>query len=123
LHGLFFEGLRGDDTGFAEHLHQEVDEPFSLSSVLTEHPKREGRLHIGADGRVEFRLGLLTDEIIERTLAAFGTLTMSGALVRLGSASARVEGIALQPGLHPLVRSTTYPLSWMSVVFGDAYRQ
>jgi CRISPR-associated endoribonuclease Cas6 len=78
--------------------------------VLTEHPKREGRLHIGADGRVEFRLGLLADEIIERTLAAFGALVMNGTSVRLGSTNARVEGIAFQPGTHPLVRSTTYPL-------------
>ena len=34
---------------------------------------------------------------------------MSGAPVRFGNASARVEGIAFQPGTHPLVRSTTYP--------------
>jgi CRISPR-associated endoribonuclease Cas6 len=46
LHGLFFEALRGHDTRFAEHLHQEVDKPFSLSGALTEHPKREGRIHV-----------------------------------------------------------------------------
>jgi CRISPR-associated endoribonuclease Cas6 len=109
LHGLLFEVLRGHDASFAEHLHREVDKPFSLSGILTDYPKREGRLHIGADGRVGFRLGLLTDEIIEHALAAFGTLAMSGAPVRFGSASARVEGIAFQPGTHPLVRSTTYP--------------
>jgi CRISPR-associated endoribonuclease Cas6 len=109
LHGLFFEMLRGHDASFAEHLHQEVDKPFSLSGVLTEHPKREGRLHIRADGRVEFRLGLLADEIIGHALAVFGALAMSGTPVRFGSASARVEGLAFQPGAHPLVRSTTYP--------------
>jgi len=109
LHGLFFEVLRGHDAAFAEHLHREVDKPFSLSGVLTEHLKRDGRLHIGADGRVEFRLGLLTDDIIEHTLAAFGALAMSGTPVRFGTASAHVEGIAFQPGTHPLVRATTYP--------------
>jgi CRISPR-associated endoribonuclease Cas6 len=109
LHGLLFEVLRRHDASFAERLHHEVDKPFSLSGVLTEHPKREGRLHIRADGRIEFRLGLLTDEIIEHALAAFGSLAMSGAPVRFGSASARVEGIAFQPGTHPLVCSTTYP--------------
>jgi CRISPR-associated endoribonuclease Cas6 len=110
LHGLFFEVLRGYNAAFAEHLHQEVDKPFSLSGVLTEHPKREGRLHIGAEGRVEFRVGLLTDEVIEHTLAAFGALVMNGAPLRLGNASARVEGIAFQPGMHPLVGSSTYPM-------------
>lgn len=109
LHGLFFEVLRGHDAAFAEHLHREVDKPFSLSGVLTEHPKREGRLHIGADGRVEFRLGLLTDDIIEHTLAAFGALAMSATPVRFGNASAHVKGIAFQPGAQPLVRATTYP--------------
>jgi hypothetical protein len=64
LHGLLFEVLRGHDASFAEYLHREVDKPFSLSGVLTEHPKREGRLHIRSEGRVEFCLGLLTDEII-----------------------------------------------------------
>jgi CRISPR-associated endoribonuclease Cas6 len=77
--------------------------------VLTEYPKREGRLHIGADSRVEFRLGLLTDEVIEHTLAAFGARATSHAPVRCGSVSARVEGVAFQPGMHPLVRSSTYP--------------
>jgi CRISPR-associated endoribonuclease Cas6 len=59
---------------------------------------------------VEFRIGLLDDEVIEHTLAAFGALAMSGEPVRFGNASARVEGIAFQPGTHPLVRSTTYPI-------------
>jgi hypothetical protein len=80
LYGLLFEVLRGHDASFAEHLHREVDKPFSLSGVLTEHPKREGRLHIRSEGRVEFCLGLLTDEIIEHVLAAFGALAMSGTL-------------------------------------------
>src|SRR5262249_27085762 len=110
LHGLFFEVLRGHDAGFAEYLHQEVDKPFSLSGVLTEHPKREGRIYIGPEGRVEFRLGLLSDEIIEHALAAFGALPTSGAPVRLGNASARVEGLAFQLGTHPLVGSSTYPM-------------
>jgi CRISPR-associated endoribonuclease Cas6 len=109
LHGLLFEVLRGHDASFAESLHREVEKPFSLSGVLTEYPKRDGRLHIGADGRIEFRLGLLTDEIIEHALAAFGALAMRGASVRFGNVSARVEGIAFQPGTHPLVRSNTYP--------------
>jgi CRISPR-associated endoribonuclease Cas6 len=52
---------------------------------------------------------LLTDEIIERALIAFSALAMSGAPIHFGSANARVEGIAFQPGTHPLVRSTTYP--------------
>jgi CRISPR-associated endoribonuclease Cas6 len=110
LHGLFFEVLRGHDPSFAERLHQKVDKPFSLSGVLAELPKREGRLYIGAEARVEFRLGLLTDEIIESALAAFGALAMNGSPVRFGNASARVEGIAFQPGTHPLVHSTTYPI-------------
>jgi CRISPR-associated endoribonuclease Cas6 len=109
LHGLFFEVLCGHDAGFAEHLHQAIAKPFCLSGVLTEHPRREGRLLIPADARLEFRLGLLTDDLIEHTLAAFGRLAMSGAPVRFGNASARIEGIAFQPGTHPLVRSSTYP--------------
>jgi CRISPR-associated endoribonuclease Cas6 len=109
LHRLFFEVLRGHDASFAEHLHREVDKPFSLSGILTDHPKREGRLHMRADSQVEFRLGLLADEIIEHALAAFGALAMSGTPVQLGNASARVEGISFQPGTHPLVGSTTYP--------------
>jgi CRISPR-associated endoribonuclease Cas6 len=109
LHGLLFEALRGHDPSYAERLHHEVDKPFSLSGVLTGYPRREGHLHIPADGRIEFRLGLLTDEIIEHVLAAFGALVMSGASVRVGKASAHVESIAFQPGTHPLVRSTTYP--------------
>jgi CRISPR-associated endoribonuclease Cas6 len=109
LHGLFFEVLRGHDASFAKHLHQEVDKPFSLSGVLTTHPKREGRLHMRADSRVEFRLGLLTDEVIEQTLAAFSALPTNHTPVRFGSVNARVEGIAFQPGTHALVCSITYP--------------
>jgi len=109
LHGLLFEVLRGHDASYAEHLHGEIAKPFCLSGMLTKYPRREGRLHIPTDGRIEFRLGLLTDEIIEHVLAAFGALAMSGAPVRIGNASARVEGISFQPGTHPLVRSTTYP--------------
>jgi CRISPR-associated endoribonuclease Cas6 len=109
LHGLFFEVLRGYNASFADRLHREVDKPFSLSGMLTQHPMREGRLHLRPDSRVEFRLGLLTDEIIEHALAAFGGLAMSGTPVQLGNASARVEGLAFQPGTQLLVRSTTYP--------------
>jgi len=110
LHGLFFETLRAYDPAFAEYLHALPGEkPFSLSGVLGEFPKREGRIHIPANARVEFRLGLMTDEVIEQTLAAFGALATSKAEVRLGLAAARVEGIAFQPDTHPLVRSATYP--------------
>jgi hypothetical protein len=41
---------------------------------LTPHPKRDGRLHIPAQTTTEFRVSLLTDEMIEHTLAAFASL-------------------------------------------------
>ncbi len=110
LHGLFFEMLRKHDASFAEHLHDlKGDKPYSISGILTDQSKREGRIHIPADTRVEFRLGLLTDDLIEHTLEGFGSLAKTGAPVRFGSVTARVEGIAFQTGMHPLVRSTTYP--------------
>ena len=109
LHGLFFEALRRHDAAFADYLHNlKGDKPFSISGVLTEHPKRDGRIHIAANARVEFRLSLLTDEVIEHTLAAFGVLATSGTTVRFGPASTRIERISFQPGMHRLVRSSSY---------------
>jgi CRISPR-associated endoribonuclease Cas6 len=110
LHGFFFEILREYDPAFAEHLHNlDGERPFSLSGVLGHYPKQQGSLHIPPDARVEFRLGLLTDDLIEHTLAAFARLTTSGATLRLGPSAARVEGMAFQAGAHPLVRAATYP--------------
>ena len=75
LHGLFFEVLRGHVKAFAEQLHAvQDDKPFTLSGLLTPHPKRDGRLHIPAQTITEFRVSLLTDEMIEHTLAAFASL-------------------------------------------------
>lgn len=102
LHGLFFDTLRASDAALAEYLHAlKGEKPFTLTGVLGEYPKREGRIHIPGNARVEFRPGLLTDEVIEQTLAAFGALATSGAVVRFGLAAARVEGITFQPGTHP----------------------
>jgi len=110
LHGLFFEALRGRTKAFAEQLHaMQGDKPFTLSGLLTPHPKRDGRLEIPAQGTAEFRLGLLTDEVLEHTLAAFTSLATTGTPLRLGSGSTRVQAVAFRPGTHPAVRSATYP--------------
>ena len=110
LHGIFFETLRAYSPAFAEHLHTlKGEKPFSISGVLTDHPKRDGRIHIAANTRAEFRISLLTDEVIEHALAALGALATHGTPLRLGPASARIEEIAFQPGMHPQVHSSSYP--------------
>ncbi|MGH8070594.1 MAG: CRISPR system precrRNA processing endoribonuclease RAMP protein Cas6 [Candidatus Entotheonellia bacterium] len=110
LHGLFFAALRGHANAFAEQLHAvQDDKPFTLSGILTTHPKRDGHLHIPAHTTTEFRVSLLTDEMIEHTLTTFAGLAATDTPLRLGSGSARVQAIAFQPGTHPAVRSATYP--------------
>ena len=110
LHGLVFEALRGHAKAFAEQLHAaQDDKPFTLSGLLTSHPKRDGRLHIPAQTTTEFRVSLLTDEMIEYTLTAFANLAATETPLRLGSGSARVQAIAFRPGTHPAVLSATYP--------------
>jgi CRISPR-associated endoribonuclease Cas6 len=110
LHGLLFEALRRYDPAVAAELHAaDDDRPFTLSGILTDLPRRDGRLHIPAERRVEFRVGLLGDAVIEPVLGAFGSLVESRTPLRLGSAQAVVAALLFHPGSHPLVRATTYP--------------
>jgi CRISPR-associated endoribonuclease Cas6 len=110
LHGLFFEALRRYDPAVAAELHAaDDDRPFTLSGLLTDLPRRDGRLLIPAGRRLEFRIGLLSDAVIEPVLGAFGSLAQTPTALRLGPAPARIDGLAFHPGSHPLVRATTYP--------------
>jgi CRISPR-associated endoribonuclease Cas6 len=110
LHGLFFEALRAHDAAFAAHLHDlPGDKPFTLSGVLTNYPKRQGRMHVTANSQLAFRVSGLTDALIEHPLAAFSHLATIDAPLRLGPGMARVDKITFQAGMHPLVQSASYP--------------
>jgi CRISPR-associated endoribonuclease Cas6 len=110
LHGLYCETLRRHDPAFAVELHNlKGEKPFSLSGILTDLPKHSGRIHLRSRAPLEFRVCLLTDEVIEHSLAAFAAVASSGQPLRLGTAATHIQRLTIHPGTHPLVRSTSYP--------------
>lgn len=93
LHALFFRVLRQSGSKITQLLHDADVKPFSLSPVLDGGKRHGGSTVVEAGRAIVFRVGLLSDELLNAVAAAFFVPLAAGDVLGLSGKPVVVSSI------------------------------